>query len=86
MTKYYTNCLYIHGLHSKINDEKIKILEKYFDRTTALNIDYINQPNAYDILKELSQKESVDFIVGSSFGGYFGFYLSRALQKPAESI
>lgn len=83
MTKHYVNCLYIHGLHSKINDAKIEILEKYFDKTTALNIDYLNQPDTFYILKELCEKESVDFIVGSSFGGYFGFYLSRALQLPS---
>lgn len=83
MTKHYTNCLCIHGLHSKVNLAKTAILEKFFHRVTALNINYTQKLDAYNILKEECVKESVDFIIGSSFGGYLGFYLSRELQLPS---
>ena len=83
MTKHYTNCLYIHGLHSKVNLAKTAILENYFHRVTALNINYTEELDAYHILRDQCVKESVDFIIGSSFGGYLGFYLSRELQLPS---
>ena len=83
MTKYYTKCLYVHGLHSSVNLEKKNILEKYFQNVLALNLNYPQQHDAYDILKNLCKNGAVDFIVGSSFGGYLGFYLSRELQLPS---
>lgn len=82
MQKHYKNCLYIHGLHSTVNPDKINILEKYFKRTTAQHIDYIQQKNAFQLLEKICVSEQVDFIVGSSFGGYLGFHLSRKLQLP----
>lgn len=83
ITKHYANCLYIHGLHSTINTAKIEILEQYVQSTSALNIDYMNEPNTYEMLRNLCLSSKVDCIVGSSFGGYLGFYLSRDLQLPA---
>lgn len=81
--KHYTNCLYIHGLHSKVNLAKTAVLEKYVERVTALNINYTAQLDAYEILKQVCLTDSIDLIVGSSFGGYLGFYLSRELQLPS---
>ncbi len=82
MQRHYKNCLYIHGLHSNVNPDKKRILEKYFSQVTAKHLDYPNEPKTFQILKELSTNAKVDFIVGSSFGGYLGFYLARALNLP----
>jgi len=83
MQKHYQNCLYIHGLHSNVNPDKKLILEKYFKKVTALHLDYPNQIDTFKILNEVSINQKVDFIVGSSFGGYLGFYLSKKLQMPS---
>ena len=66
-----------------MNPDKKAILEKYFPKVTARHIDYANQPGAFKILMDLCENEKVDYIVGSSFGGYLGFYLSRQMQIPA---
>jgi hypothetical protein len=81
--KKYKNCLYIHGLHSNVNPDKKLILEKYFQQVTALHLDYPNQIDAFKILHDVCKTQKVDFIVGSSFGGYLGFYLSKKLQLPS---
>jgi predicted esterase YcpF (UPF0227 family) len=82
MQKHYENCLYIHGLHSNVNPEKKQVLEKYFKKVAALHIDYPNQTNAFKVLKSVCKDENIEILVGSSFGGYLGFYLSKALQIP----
>jgi len=83
MPKHYSNCLFVHGLHSNVNQDKVAIMEKYFPKVTARYIQYGSRPDAYNELKDICRKEKVDFIIGSSFGAYLGFYLSRELQLPA---
>ena len=82
MPTHYTNCLYVHGLHSDVNRDKVKIMEKYFTKVMAEHINYGETPNTYSLLKEMCLTGKVDFIIGSSFGGYLGFYLSRELGLP----
>jgi hypothetical protein len=83
MSTIYKNCLYIHGLHSDVNRDKVDIMAKYFDKVVARHIIYSREHNAYDMLREMCRDEGVNFIIGSSFGGYLGFYLSRELQLPS---
>lgn len=78
-----TTCLYIHGLRSQVKPAKRAILEKYFDRVYAYDIDYGIRKDAYDYLLAACRREGIDFIVGSSFGGYLGFYLAGELGLPS---
>ncbi len=74
--------LYIHGLDSKPNVDKIDIMEKAGLDTFALHLDYRFQENAYEILKNEAIDKGIEFIVGSSLGGYFGYWLSEDLGLP----
>ena len=68
--------LYIHGLDSSPNPDKLSIIQKYSE-TKALHLDYRNQSDAFDVLSELIEKEGVTHIVGSSLGGFLGFWLAE---------
>jgi len=83
MSTHYTTCLYIHGLHSCVMPEKRKILEKLFPKVIAHDIDYGQEFGVYERLKSECEEQNVDFIVGSSFGGYLGFFLAAELQLPS---
>lgn len=83
MNAHYNNCLYIHGLHSNVNEEKVAIMRNYFPKVTARHFIYHDTPDCFDILQQMCSEGAVDFIIGSSFGGYLGFYLSRELGLPA---
>ncbi|MEA3443657.1 MAG: YqiA/YcfP family alpha/beta fold hydrolase [Bacteroidota bacterium] len=74
--------LYIHGLDSKPNKEKIKIMEEAGLLTFALHLDYRLQENSYEILLKEAIDNQIDFIVGSSLGGYYGFWLAEEMGLP----
>ncbi len=74
--------LYIHGLDSFPVPEKLAILEKAGMDTVALHLDYRTENNSYRILKDFALKEEVEFIVGSSLGGYMGYWLGEELGLP----
>lgn len=74
--------LYLHGLNSFLNDEKRAILEK-FTIVTAPTIDYATKPQTYYDLLEKAKKENFDVIIGTSMGGFVGYYLSLELGLPA---
>ncbi|MBP9135514.1 MAG: hypothetical protein KBF31_00790 [Chitinophagales bacterium] len=80
MQKY--NCLYIHGLDSSPLKEKLDILKASGMNVFALHIDYRNQKNSYDLLENFAKKNEINFIVGSSLGGYIGFWLAEQLGIP----
>lgn len=74
------NILYIHGLDSQPNPKKLAILEKFGHRTHALHLDYRKDLLAYAKLKREAKDKNIDFIVGSSLGGYFGYWLGHDLK------
>ncbi len=74
--------LYIHGLDSDPNKQKIEIMEQAGLETFALHLDYRLQKNAYQILKSKAIDKNIEFIVGSSLGGYYGFWLAEELGIP----
>jgi len=74
------NILYIHGLDSSPNEQKLAILQQYGHRTHALHLDYRKDRLAYLKLKKEALEKKIDFIVGSSLGGYFGYWLGHELQ------
>ena len=73
--------LYLYGLDSSLSEEKKQILEK-FGTIVAPDIDYRSNPNIIQTLFEKYKNEKIDVIVGSSLGGFAGFYLSKLLQIP----
>lgn len=76
------NCLYIHGLDSSPLKEKLDILKTVGMVVFALHIDYRNQKNSYDLLLNFARKNQINFIIGSSLGGYLGFWLAEQLGLP----
>lgn len=76
------NLVYLHGLDSKLSLEKKDILEK-FGKVIAPEIDYYSNTNAIESLVDQLKDKKVDVIIGSSIGGFAGYYVSTALKKPA---
>lgn len=74
--------LYIHGLDSIPAPEKLKILQDAGMETYALHLDYRNQHDAYYILKKHATRHQVKFIVGSSLGGFYAYWLAEELGLP----
>lgn len=46
---------------------------------SALHLDYRNQPDSYELLKQKVLSDRTEFIVGSSLGGRLGYWLSEEL-------
>ncbi len=74
--------LYIHGLDSRPNPERISSLESNGHQVFALHLDYRTEPSSYLKLKQYAKGEQVEFIVGSSLGGLMGFWLGEELGLP----
>lgn len=74
--------LYIHGLNSFPHPERLEILTNKGHETFALHLDYENEPNTFEILKTYALENEVDFIIGSSAGGYIGYWLGQELNIP----
>ncbi len=74
--------LYIHGLDSHPVPEKLEILKKSGLDVVALHINYRKENGVYEKLKSTIQKEKVEFIVGSSMGGFLGFWLAEDMGLP----
>lgn len=80
------NLLYLHGLDSRPNAEKIAILESAGHAVTAPHIDYrafVGDLTLFRDLEKTIVDNDIETIVGSSFGGYMGFFLSEKLIIPA---
>lgn len=76
------NILYLHGLESKLSPEKRNLLEKYGE-VYAPDVDYYKDPKAIEnILKKYAGLD-IDAVVGSSMGGFAGYYISDELDRPA---
>ena len=76
------NILYLHGLQSKLSQEKRRILEKY-GNVFSPDIDYSNahiQPQR--ILENYSNIE-INVVIGSSMGGLNAYLISEMIGRPA---
>lgn len=78
----YMKILYIHGLNSFPHPERLEILRSKGHETFALHLDYENEPKTFEILKAYAKANEVEFIVGSSAGGYIGYWLGQELRVP----
>ncbi|SHI41751.1 hypothetical protein SAMN04487911_10211 [Arenibacter nanhaiticus] len=76
------NILYIHGLESTLSDAKRNLLEKY-GRVEAPLMDYKEHNQIFDTLYNTYKNADIDLVMGSSMGGFMGYYLARALKVPA---
>lgn len=74
--------LYLHGLESRLSDEKRAVLE-YFGTVIAPDMDYKSNSEMFNCLMETYKNESIDCIIGSSMGGFMGYHLAMALGYPA---
>lgn len=73
--------LYIHGLDSSPKIEKTEIIQQY-SKVVALHLNYKEQPDSFDILCSTIENESITHIIGSSLGGYLGFWLAEKYALP----
>ncbi|MEJ1222780.1 YqiA/YcfP family alpha/beta fold hydrolase [Sediminicola sp. 1XM1-17] len=76
------NILYIHGLNGSLSDDKRVILETY-GTVYSPSIDYEADSNSIEHLKEEFQYKDINVVMGSSMGGFVGYHLSIAFQRPA---
>jgi predicted esterase YcpF (UPF0227 family) len=76
------NILYLHGLNSNLSGEKRTILEKY-GIVHSPSIDYGSDDKCIENLRSQLAEGNVDVVMGSSMGGFVGYYLSMAFHKPA---
>lgn len=72
------NILFLHGLESKLSDEKKAILEKYAT-IIAPDLDYKLNPNTIEFLYETYKDQNIDAIIGSSMGAFAGYHLANSL-------
>ena len=84
--------IWMHGMGGSPNKEKIALMEKYGLETHALHMDYSNEPKRFEILRDYCLEHQIELLVGSSFGGFMGFWLSEELGlsclllNPAVSL
>ncbi|MGB3343011.1 MAG: YqiA/YcfP family alpha/beta fold hydrolase [Aequorivita sp.] len=74
--------LYFHRLDSSLGSEKRTILEKY-GKVLSPAIDYRVEFNSIEMLVEQFKNEKIDVVIGSSMGGFVGYYVADAYQRPA---
>lgn len=76
------NILYIHGLDSKLSAEKKAVLEKY-GKVYAPDLDYYTDTNAIKTILEYYPEVEINTVIGSSMGGFAGYHVANALNRPA---
>lgn len=74
--------IWMHGMGGSPNKEKIALMEEYGLTTHALHMDYSNEPRRFEILRDYCIEHGIELLVGSSFGGFMGFWLSEELGLP----
>lgn len=75
--------LYIHGFESSPTPAKTSALADLGCTVIAPQIHYKESRGTYERLKKLIEYFQVDWIVGSSLGGYTAFWLSQEFKIPA---
>jgi len=76
------NILYLHGLDGRLTAEKRSILEEY-GTVHAPQIDYREEQNSIENLLRNFKDKNITTVIGSSMGGFAGYYVANGLQVPA---
>ncbi len=76
------NTLYIHGLDSFPVPEKKKIMSRAGLDVVALHINYRQKLGVYETLKDAILQKKIKFIIGSSLGGFLGYWLAEDTGLP----
>lgn len=76
------NILYLHGLDGNLNPEKRVILEQY-GHVFSPAIDYRTEYNSIELIVEQYKNEKIKTVIGSSMGGFVGYYIADAYQLPS---
>lgn len=71
------NILFLHGLESKLSNEKKAILETY-GTVIAPDVEYKSNPNVIQNLYDEFKNQDINTIIGSSMGGFVGFHLANS--------
>ncbi len=74
-----TKILYLHGLESRLSEVKHAVLNSYGE-VLFPDIDYKATDQIIQNLHTQYRGEKIDVIIGSSFGGFVGYYLSLLLN------
>ncbi len=77
------NILYIHGLDSNPKPAKVALLQEMAEHVWAPQLNYRENPHTFDYLLKGAQQHDINFIVGSSAGGFMGYWLAPHLQCNA---
>lgn len=76
------NILFIHGLESTLSENKKEILAQ-FGQVYAPIIDYKSDENSIQKIINDFENENITHIIGSSMGGFAGFYIANYFEIPA---
>jgi len=74
--------LYLHGLDSHPLPEKNRIMKDAGLELTALHINYKEKLGVYETMKDTVRRKKIEFIIGSSLGGYIGNILAEDIGLP----
>jgi predicted esterase YcpF (UPF0227 family) len=73
-------CLYLHGYNSSLSAEKRTILKKHYT-IVAPTINY-DEDNINAVIEKAIAEQKINVIIGSSLGGYIGYYLAENFNIP----
>jgi predicted esterase YcpF (UPF0227 family) len=76
------NILYLHGLDSTLSNQKRAILENFGEVLSPI-MDYRNNERVFDKLVNEFIDVPIDVIMGSSMGGFVGYFLANKFQIPS---
>lgn len=76
------NILYLHGLDSRLSAEKRTVLEKW-GTVFAPDLNYYEDFNAIETILQYYPDVDVNVVIGSSMGGFAGYYVADAIDRPA---
>ncbi|MAN59519.1 MAG: alpha/beta hydrolase [Flavobacteriaceae bacterium] len=74
--------LYLHGLDSQLSAAKRTVLSHY-GKVLAPTINYQDDSQSAETLVRQFGSDEINVVIGSSMGGFAGFYVSEAFRCPA---
>ncbi|WP_034889654.1 YqiA/YcfP family alpha/beta fold hydrolase [Gillisia sp. Hel_I_29] len=75
------NILYLHGLKSKLSDQKRQVLEKY-GTVYAPDLDYNLKHILPELILEKVKETEINVVIGSSMGALNSYIISDVIGRP----